>query len=711
VLERVRAALPAEVPLRPRAGALAQCTAPVAVEQEVSERLDQLLVAFGEEEVFTGDRLDTLCRARRGDERFPGGERLEHLHAHAAAKSDGCHNDGCPVEVRRHVGHGGVNRDPTPAERAHHVARLVPDNIEPSLGHAFKHPREDALREPDRRVDIRRVHKAADEEDRRRIGPLRVKGPRGEVDCKWNPHEQGSSRTRLDGRQVALGEDDDGVEVWPCRALVPPPGGDLEPTREPPRPSRRPEQVFGPCRRGIIVHEDLRNVSSDQNRDVLSHRLEVNFNDGRSPLVEEALEPRRELGAAAIRCPGRDTAHQPYSPRQTAADAVVGGKRDLHDVGAAVGDRGIDMIFIRSSQAEQRDLVALGEAEQQLRGCLSSVPGIEPWRERRADENPARRHHREGRCKAEVILALVPTDVSVIIASHNTRMYLERCLAAIGDNREVIVVDCASTDGSQALVPDRFAHVRLVELKANPGYGGALNEGIRLASSDYLILMNADAWPLALAVERLVEFAESEPRAGVVGPRLLNQDGTLQRSVRGFPTLWRLATEYFFLRWLAPWSRAFNAFYGCRFDHRSSRDVEFVVGAVLLVRRRVLDEIGAFDTGFFMFNEEVDFCYRARSAGWNVIFWPGAEFVHIGGASTSQSRPRMYCEQLRSHLRFLAKHHGWRQAERARKLLVVAMRVRAVVFGVVRRPERRSLSREAAFWLQSGDARTLVDST
>jgi N-acetylglucosaminyl-diphospho-decaprenol L-rhamnosyltransferase len=336
------------------------------------------------------------------------------------------------------------------------------------------------------------------------------------------------------------------------------------------------------------------------------------------------------------------------------------------------------------------------------------VPGIKPGRERRADEDPAG-YHREGLCKAKVILVLVPTDVSVIIASHNTRVYLERCLAAIGDDHEVLVVDCASTDGSRALVRDRFAHVRLVELKTNPGYGGALNEGIGLASGEYLLLMNADAWPLPLAVERLVEFVERAPRAGVVGPRLLNQDGTLQRSVRGFPTLWRLATEYFFLRWLAPWSRALNAFYGCRFDHRSSRDVEFVVGAVLLVRRKVFDEIGAFDTGFFMFNEEVDFCYRARAAGWSVVFWPGAEFIHVGGASTSQSWPQMYLEQLRSHLRFVAKHHGWRRAKRARKLLVVAMQLRTVVFALVRRRERRSLSREAAFWLQSGDIHSLVD--
>jgi GT2 family glycosyltransferase len=302
----------------------------------------------------------------------------------------------------------------------------------------------------------------------------------------------------------------------------------------------------------------------------------------------------------------------------------------------------------------------------------------------------------------------VPADVSLIVASHNTREHLERCLSELGSAHEVIVVDTGSVDGSQDLVCERFPHVQLVALDANPGYGGALNDGIARASGTYLLLSNADAWPVRRGVERLVEVAEAEPQAGIVGPRLLNQDGTLQPSVRGFPTLWRLATEYLFLRWLAPRSRALNAFYGSRFDHRSRHDAEFLVGAVMLVRRRMLDEIGDFDTSFFMFNEEVDLCYRARKAGWRVVFTPEAEFVHVGGASTRNLPAEMYREQLRSHLRFLAKHHGMREAERARKLLAAAMRVRALIFATLGRPERTSLSLDAAAWLRSSTANALL---
>jgi N-acetylglucosaminyl-diphospho-decaprenol L-rhamnosyltransferase len=302
------------------------------------------------------------------------------------------------------------------------------------------------------------------------------------------------------------------------------------------------------------------------------------------------------------------------------------------------------------------------------------------------------------------------TDVSIVIAAYNTRTYLERCLVALGDEHEVIVVDTGSTDGSQKLVRAEFPHVRLLDLEVNLGYGAALNAGVSLASNELLVLMNGDAWPQPGGVERLVEGAAHEPRAGVLGPRLLNPDGTLQPSVRGFPTIWRLATEYLFLRWLAPRSRALNAFYGSGFDHTSRREAEFLLGAVLLVRRHLFDEIGGFDESFFMFNEEVDLCYRARAAGWTVLFWPDAEFVHVGGASTSQVWPSMYREQLRSHLRFLAKHRGLRQAERARAFLAAAMAFRGTVFGLLRQPERRSLSRDAARWLRSADTASLLAS-
>ena len=293
-------------------------------------------------------------------------------------------------------------------------------------------------------------------------------------------------------------------------------------------------------------------------------------------------------------------------------------------------------------------------------------------------------------------------DTSVVVVTYNALPWIERCLDSVR-GYETIVVDHGSTDGTVELVRDRFPEARLLQ-QENKGLGGGSNAGMRVASGDYYLLLNSDAWALGDAVEQLTAFAESRPDAAVVGPKLLNPDGSLQRSVRGFPTLWRLATEYFFLRKLAPRTRALNAFYGARFDHDQVREAEFLMGACLLVRGQAADTVGLFDEDFFMFSEETDWLYRFRQAGWKVLFYPGAEFVHVGGATTSQNWGPMYREQLRGHLRFLAKHRGRREAERARRLLLASMRLRSVIF----RGDRRRTSAEAARWLASARVEELL---
>jgi GT2 family glycosyltransferase len=295
--------------------------------------------------------------------------------------------------------------------------------------------------------------------------------------------------------------------------------------------------------------------------------------------------------------------------------------------------------------------------------------------------------------------------VSIIVVSHNACDELERCLDSVaGGEREVIVVDNASSDGSPQLVRERFPAVRLLELPENRGFGAGNNEGMRIAAGRWFLLLNSDAWPVGNAIDELVDFGDRHAEIGIAGPKLLNPDGSLQRSVRGFPTVWRLATEYFFLRKLAPGTRALNAFYAAGFDHQKVRRAEFLMGAALLVRREAIAQVGGFDERFFMFSEETDLCYRMRQAGWTVEFYPEAEFVHVGGASTSREWGRMYREQLRGHLLFLAKHQSLYRAEQARRMLLAALRLRALLF----RDERRRPYREAARWLASGDARSLL---
>jgi GT2 family glycosyltransferase len=166
--------------------------------------------------------------------------------------------------------------------------------------------------------------------------------------------------------------------------------------------------------------------------------------------------------------------------------------------------------------------------------------------------------------------------------------------------------------------------------------------------------------------------------------------------------VWRLATEYLFLRKLAPRSSALNAFYAGGFDHDEVREVEVVMGACMLLRRTAIDEVGECDEDYFLFSEETDWCYRFREAGWEVVFFPGAECTHVRGASHSG---RLYHENLRGQLLFLRKHRGAKDAERARRLLLASLRLRGLLF----RGERGRAYREGAAWLSSGDAAALLE--
>ena len=291
------------------------------------------------------------------------------------------------------------------------------------------------------------------------------------------------------------------------------------------------------------------------------------------------------------------------------------------------------------------------------------------------------------------------SDVSAVIVTFNALPWIEQALASVRDV-ETVVVDNGSSDGTVAFVRERFPGVTVVE-QENRGLASGWNAGVERTRGRYVLLLNSDAWLDPGALDALVAFADGHPEAGVVGPRLRNPDGTLQRSVRGFPTLWRLATEYFFLRRLAPRSRALNAFYGARFAHDEVRDAEFLMGAVWLVRRAAIDEVGPADERFFLFSEEVDWAYRLRQAGWRSLFYPGAGATHVYGASHGG---RLFVEIQRGHLRFLAKHRGFAYAERARTLLRLALRLRGRLF----RGERGRMYREAAQWLGSGSVADLL---
>jgi GT2 family glycosyltransferase len=291
-------------------------------------------------------------------------------------------------------------------------------------------------------------------------------------------------------------------------------------------------------------------------------------------------------------------------------------------------------------------------------------------------------------------------DASAVVVTYDAMPWIEQCLASV-EGVETIVVDNGSTDGTIGFVRERFPDVRLLQ-QDNRGLAAGWNAGIAATRSRWVLILNADAWLVGDALARLVAVGDARPDVAVVGPRLVNTDGTLQRSVRGFPTRWRLATEYLYLRKLAPGTELLNGFYAGGFDHASEREAEVVMGACMLVRREAIDEVGLLDEGFFLFSEETDWCYRFAQAGWRTLFTPAAECVHVGGASHGG---RLFRENVRGHLRFFWKHRGPDDAERVRRLLRVALLLRGRLY----RGERGAVYRETARWLASGNVPALIE--
>ncbi len=281
------------------------------------------------------------------------------------------------------------------------------------------------------------------------------------------------------------------------------------------------------------------------------------------------------------------------------------------------------------------------------------------------------------------------TDVSAVVVTYNAMPWLERCLESVR-GVETVVVDHGSSDGTLDVVRTRFPDVAVIE-EENRGLAFGWNTGVAATSGRYVALLNSDAWLDEGALDELVTFADAHPRAALVGPRLRNPDGTLQRSVRGFPSAWRLATEYLFFRKLAPRSRVLNAFYGAGFDHAEPRAVDWVMGAAFLARRAAIDEVGPADDGFFLFSEETDWAWRFHAAGWEVWFDPAAGVTHVYAASHGG---RLFRENLRGNLRVLLKHRGVREADRARRVMAIGCLLRGRL--------------EHARWLLSAPAQELV---
>lgn len=255
-----------------------------------------------------------------------------------------------------------------------------------------------------------------------------------------------------------------------------------------------------------------------------------------------------------------------------------------------------------------------------------------------------------------------PADVSVIIVNWNACALLAGCLHALliqeGVTKQMIVVDNASTDGSVEMMHARFPEVTLLANARNRGFAVANNQGARLAAGRYLLLLNPDTEFPPAGLATLVHFADAHPDAAVIGPRLLNADGTQQRSAwRGFPSQGTALADALYL-WKLPWLPISRASELTPNELRLPQPVDHLLGACLLIRRAAWESIGPLDERFFLFLEETDWCRRARAAGWQVLYTPEPGITHFGQQSMRQvpihSLPHLY----RSTCIFYRKQHA-----------------------------------------------------
>jgi len=276
-------------------------------------------------------------------------------------------------------------------------------------------------------------------------------------------------------------------------------------------------------------------------------------------------------------------------------------------------------------------------------------------------------------------------DISIIIVSWNVRELLRQCLLSISRSRlkiqrsnlehrtltlELIVVDNASSDGTVEMLGTEFPIVRVIANNTNVGFTRANNQALALAQGRYLFLLNPDTTLHPDALQTLYTYAEAHPRVGILGPQLFYGDGTLQSSRRRFPTLATAFLESTKLQQWFPRNRVLTRYYMLDTRDDAIQEVDWVNGAAMFVRRAVYERIGGLDETFFMYSEELDWCYRAKRAGWQVVYLPTARVTHYEGKSSEQAVAARDIHFHTSKVHFFRKTRGAFVAEVLRAFLL-----------------------------------------
>ncbi|PWH20804.1 MAG: glycosyltransferase family 2 protein [Ardenticatenia bacterium] len=304
-------------------------------------------------------------------------------------------------------------------------------------------------------------------------------------------------------------------------------------------------------------------------------------------------------------------------------------------------------------------------------------------------------------------------DLSVIIVNWNVCALLRRCLHSILTTStswpasQVIVVDCASTDDSVAMVQREFPDVQMVASLENLGYARGANLGAAHALGRYIMIMNPDTEVVDDALAVLVRYMDAHPEVGAAGPQLCYADGRAQPSRRRFPTPTTAFWESTLLQQWFPLNRFARYYYMADRAAGSAQPVDWLVGAALIIRRTTWEDVGPLDEGYFMYFEELDWCRRCRAAGWEVHYVPQAVVIHHEAQSSDQVPVARTLHFQRSKVRYFRKYHGIMWASFLRLFLLGTFAIQLIEETLKwlighKRPLRRG--RMNAYWqvLRSG---------
>ena len=252
-------------------------------------------------------------------------------------------------------------------------------------------------------------------------------------------------------------------------------------------------------------------------------------------------------------------------------------------------------------------------------------------------------------------------ELSITVCSWNTKADLQACLeslelAANEANFEVIVIDNNSEDGSPDMVAELFPWVRLYRMSTNLGFTGGHNLALRERKGPHAFLLNSDATVHPGAIRGLLDYISANPEAGIIGPKVLNPDGSLQLSCRRFPNPLAALFRNTFIGRLFPKNRFTRDYLMLDWQHDGPREVDWVSGCAFLATQEVIDKVGTLDPAYFMFCEDVDWCFRTWKAGFKVVYVPNSVVTHAIGRSTDKAPNRMIGRFHRSMLRFYQRN-------------------------------------------------------